>query len=72
MSTARKTRVADRHMPHLTPCGRPAKESRVLLATVKSESTCTWCLAYVRGSWGWPPHWFFRTQISIVLPQGKR
>jgi hypothetical protein len=48
----RKTHVADRHMPHLTPCGRQAEGARVSLAAAGAEPTCAWCLAYVRGAWG--------------------
>lgn len=50
--SARKTHVADRHMPDRTPCGRSATDGRAALAQPPAGPTCAWCRAYVRGTWG--------------------
>jgi hypothetical protein len=52
VSKPRKTHVADRHVPHLTPCGHEVDNGKVLLTVSPAEPTCAWCLSYVRGAWG--------------------
>jgi len=52
VSKTRKTHVADRQMPHLTPCGRAPGDGKVLVAVSPQEPTCAWCLSSVRGGWG--------------------